>query len=129
LQFTIQTLGELDIVSNQHLSIEMFLLRLIHIKGFKPKNENQSTTQEHNYQKDSSEVNIPTKIINKDTINQIKNVSQEKKIKLDPKIDTKVLSEIKIQSFSELVDLCASKKEMKLKYELEKNVNLVKFEN
>jgi DNA polymerase-3 subunit gamma/tau len=38
-QFTIQTLGELDIVSNQHLSIEMFLLRLIHIKGFKPKNE------------------------------------------------------------------------------------------
>jgi DNA polymerase-3 subunit gamma/tau len=107
----------------------MFLLRLIHIKGFKPKNENQSTTQEHNYQKDSSEVNIPTKIINKDTINQIKNVSQEKKIKLDPKIDTKVLSEIKIQSFSELVDLCASKKEMKLKYELEKNVNLVKFEN
>ena len=128
-QFTIQTLGELDIVSNQHLSIEMFLLRLIHIKGFKPKNENQSTTQEHNYQKDSSEVNIPTKIINKDTINQIKNVSQEKKIKLDPKIDTKVLSEIKIQSFNELVDLCASKKEMKLKYELEKNVNLVKFEN
>ena len=44
-QFTIQTLGELDIVSNQHLSIEMFLLRLIHIKGFKPKNENQSTTK------------------------------------------------------------------------------------
>ena len=32
-QFTIQTLGELDIVSNQHLSIEMFLLRLIHLKG------------------------------------------------------------------------------------------------
>ena len=31
-QFTIQTLSELDIVSNQHLSIEMFLLRLIHLK-------------------------------------------------------------------------------------------------
>ena len=38
-QFTIQTLSELDIVSNQHLSIEMFLLRLIHLKGFKPKNK------------------------------------------------------------------------------------------
>ena len=34
-QFTIKTLGELDIVSNQHLSIEMFLLRLIYLKGFK----------------------------------------------------------------------------------------------
>ena len=37
-QFTIKTLGELDIVSNQHLSIEMFLLRLIHLVDFKPKN-------------------------------------------------------------------------------------------
>ena len=36
-QFTIQTLNELDIVSNQHISIEMFLLRLIHLKSFKPK--------------------------------------------------------------------------------------------
>ena len=28
-----------------------------------------------------------------------------------------------------MVELCSDKKEMKLKYELEKNVNLVKFEN
>ena len=32
-QFTIKTLEELDIVSNQHLSIEMFLIRLIHLKS------------------------------------------------------------------------------------------------
>ena len=31
-QFTIKTLEELDIVSNQNLSIEMFLIRLIHLK-------------------------------------------------------------------------------------------------
>ena len=31
-QFTIKTLEELDIVSNQHLSMEMFLIRLIHLK-------------------------------------------------------------------------------------------------
>ena len=36
---TIKTLEELDIVSNQHLSIEMFLLRLVHLKYFKPKSE------------------------------------------------------------------------------------------
>ena len=30
---------------------------------------------------------------------------------------------------NELIDLCNKKREMKLKYELEKNVNIVKFEN
>ena len=34
-----------------------------------------------------------------------------------------------IESFDELVAICSDKKEIKLKYELEKNVNLVKFEN
>ncbi len=60
---------------------------------------------------------------------QIKNISQEKKIKLEPKIETKLKSKIEIKSFEELFELCSHKKEMKLKYELEKNVNLVKFEN
>ena len=34
-----------------------------------------------------------------------------------------------ITSFNDLLKICALKKEMKLKYELEKNVNLVSFEN
>ena len=38
-QFTIRTLEELDIVLNQNLSIEMFLIRLMHISSFKPKND------------------------------------------------------------------------------------------
>jgi DNA polymerase-3 subunit gamma/tau len=33
-----------------------------------------------------------------------------------------------INSFDELLNICTLKKEIKLKYELEKNVNLVKFE-
>ena len=32
-QFAIKTLDELDIVSNQNLSIEMFLIRLMHLKS------------------------------------------------------------------------------------------------
>ena len=40
----------------------------------------------------------------------------------------KAEDKIKINSFNELFDLCTQKKEMKLKYELEKNVNLVSFE-
>ena len=36
-QFTIRTLDELDIVSNQNLSIEMFLMRLMHLVSTKMK--------------------------------------------------------------------------------------------
>ena len=128
-QFTIKTLGELDIVSNQHLSIEMFLLRLIHLKGFKPENETKDKYVKINKQKDDDQKNISNQIINKEIVNQIKNVAQEKKIKPQTQIETKTTNEIIIKSFNELLDICFKKKEMKLKYELEKNVNLVKFEN
>ncbi len=128
-QFTIKTLEELDIVSNQHLSIEMFLLRLIHLKDFKPKTENKDEDIKISKQVDNDKDNISKQIINKETVNQIKNVAQEKKIKPQTQIETKATNEIKIKSFYELLDICSIKKEMKLKYELEKNVNLVKFEN
>ena len=122
-QFTIKTLGELDIVSNQHLSIEMFLLRLIHLVGFEPKNEKEDDVIKNDQK------NISSQILNKETVNQIKNVVQEKKIKPQTEVETKAANEISINSFNELLDICYSKKEIKLKYELEKNVNLVKFEN
>jgi DNA polymerase III subunit gamma/tau len=122
-QFSIKTLGELDIVSNQHLSIEMFLLRLIHLVGFHPKNEKDDDD------KKNDQKNISPQIINKETVNQIKNVAQEKKIKPQTELETKATNKISISSFNELLDICYLKKEIKLKYELEKNVNLVKFEN
>ena len=127
-QFTIKTLGELDIVSNQHLSIEMFLLRLIHLVDFKPKNN----VNDENFKidiEDNDQKQISPKIVNKEIVNQIKNVAQEKKTKPQIQVETKITNETKIESFYELLNVCSIKKEMKLKYELEKNVNLVKFEN
>ena len=41
-QFTIRTLEELDIVSNQNLSIEMFLMRLMHLISLRPNNDDDS---------------------------------------------------------------------------------------
>ena len=58
----------------------------------------------------------------------MKNISQEKKIKAKPQTDIKTSKKINIESFKYLIEVCTSQKEMKLKYELEKNVNLVKFE-
>ena len=50
-------------------------------------------------------------------------------IKAPSKIESKSINENIINSFNELLDICTLKKEVKLKYELEKNVNLVKFES
>ena len=63
-----------------------------------------------------------------DTINQIKNVTQEKKVKVENQAEIKAENELLINSFEKLLNVCNDKKEMKLKYELEKNVNLVSFE-
>ena len=38
-----------------------------------------------------------------------------------------ISNEINISNFIELIDLCNKKKEIKLKYELENNINLVSF--
>ena len=77
----------------------------------------------------SDEKKLETKIQKKrDPINQIKNVVQEKSLNdiETNKIKTKNIS---IKSLSDLIDLCNVKKEIKLKYELENNVNLVSFEH
>ncbi len=126
-QFTIKTLEELDIVSNQHLSIEMFLLRLIHLEGLKPPKINNETNTRDNLKKENEKISSQT--VDKETINQIKNVAQEKKLKPEILSETKANHDLGINSFDELINVCFKKKEIKLKYELEKNVNLVKFEN
>ena len=121
-QFSIKSLEELDIVSNQHLSIEMFLIRLMHLSSVKQvKQIDTKPTEENSTSK--IEIKTETKIID-----QIKNISQEEK--KNPEIQTEVKAEIKTQinSFDELIATCTSKRELKLKFELEKNVNLVKFE-
>ena len=124
-QFSIKTLEELDIVANQNLSIEMLLLRLIHLKTLKSENKIKDLEIDKDSKKNQN--NISSQIVNKETetINQIKNVAQEKKTK--PQLETE--NKVYLKSFSDLLDICSIKKEMKLKYELEKNVNLVKFDN
>jgi len=137
-QFTIKTLEELDIVSNQHLSMEMFLIRLTHLKEM---NKQVLDIDDEEASQKTKKVNYTSSLQTKDdddlfgikdkaeTIGQMKNIVQEKDIKIkdegkEIKLQTKLLN-----SFDDLLELCSSKKEIKLKYELEKNVNLVSFEN
>ena len=122
-QFTIKTLEELDLVSNQNLSIEMFLIKLMYITSIE---SDDDKFQKVFLSKSNENENVEIKSKN-DLINQIKNVTQEKKINPERQKEIKADKTIKIDSFKQLLDLCNQKKEMKLKYELEKNVNLVSF--
>jgi len=135
-QFTIKALEELNIVSNQHLSMEMFLVRLIHLKSLKDtpsstyKNSqktNEDTTSKSFLQKKDSEDLFAIKEKG-ETIGQIKNIAQEKNLTLKKNKETESQTNI-INSFDDLLNICSSKKEIQLKYELEKNVNLVSFED
>jgi len=135
-QFTIKTLSELDIVSDQNISIEMFLIRLLYLVD-------NNSINESNAKKDNIQLKTQGKVldtiekpeeeisnleINKNgPINQIKNYIQEENIQKNIKNFSSTQDEIK--SFSDLIKKCDQKKEMQLKYELETNVNLVKFEN
>ncbi len=133
-QFTIKSLDELDIVANQNLSIEMFLIRLLYIKEQKIYNKIKSS--DLNLEKNLNITSKPEKIkfniedenkeIKNKTISQIKNFSQEETLKSESKneINPKI-NEIK--NFEDLIRLCNTKKELKLKYELETNVSLVSF--
>ena len=128
-QFAISSLEELDIVSNQHLSIEMFLIRLMHLSSIKlNKNLDQEVRNDNLDGQTHNKENEQMFEDNSKTINQIKNIAQEEKQKPEAKPEIKTIDKNLINSFDELLDICTQKKEIKLKYELEKNVNLVKFE-
>ena len=123
-QFTLRTIEELDIVSNQNLSIEMFLVRLVHITSVK--SDNYDTKNYDN--KISVEKKNIVSDFKKDTVDQIKSVTQEKKITKELQTEVKAEKNIVIESFEQLLEICIQNKEIKLKYELEKNVYLVSFE-
>ena len=141
-QLTLKVLEELSIVSSPILSLEMLVVRLVHLEGMpsyedvleslKKNNSSQAevnsnvTIDRENDKKIFSNETDEIANISKD---QIKNTTQTKPIlsSLNPKNLPKDIIVGKISSFEELILLSARKKEIQLKYDLENNVNLIKF--
>ena len=123
-QFTIKMLDEIKVVSNQDISVEMFLIRLLYLKQF---NIDKISGQDIKFDEKDSE-NLSSKKINDKnltgTVDQIKNITQTDELKLEKKNDS---FNYEIKSMHDLINLCIEKKEMSLKYELETNVKLVSF--
>ena len=108
-QFAISSLEEIDIVSNQHLSIEMFLIRLMHLSSVK--SENKIENVEAHLKSENFVKNTETELTSK-TINQIKNVAQEEKIKPEVQTEIKAENKININAFEDLIAICSKKKEI-----------------
>ena len=110
----------------------MFLLRLIHLIEIKENGKLDNNLENDKFvMKVESNENIQEKDSRSNKIiNQIKSTSQTNKdeFEKDLEANTKGIKKFEIRSFSDLIKICNDKKEIKLKYELEKNVNLVKFE-
>ena len=130
---------EIEIVSNQHMAMEMFLIRLMYLRGtssvetsvvIKDKfNYNIADNLSENKKVDNHNINDELYDNKNKTIGQIKNVIQEKK-KIDKILPETINdSKLQIKTFENLINLCGLKKEITLKHELETNVNLVSFEN
>ena len=131
-QLTIKTIDDLRIVGNENLTLEMYIMQLVHLKSIDTKK------QISNLQNESGQISSDTLIGKKiddqpvDNIpnqikNQLKNINQIKTspIKNLSKENQKINVEIK--SFKDLINLAHKEKEIELKYDLERNVKLVSF--
>ena len=123
-QFILKGLEELSIVSNQVLSLEMLIIRLIHLKDMPSYESVLSLINNKTIDTDNEKISFSekkeVKNISKD---QIKNETQMKPELISPDPQNKE----KISTFEDLIKLSSKKKEIELKYDLEKNVNLIKF--
>jgi len=143
-QFILKGIEELNFVPNHFLSFQMLIMRLVHLKDLPSPEQviddviNSDTFEiaKSPEQKDDFNEIKPGTIINKQTSakTQIKSIIQEKAEDFDrtPKIlekkqDSRNL-EI-INSFEKLVEITNINKEIELKFDLERNVRVVKFEN
>ena len=135
--FTLKGIEELNFMPNPFLSFQMLLIRLAHLKNMP---DPQSLLQDNNFDteidSEDTESSSAAQVESVISKTQIKNTIQEKKEA--PKVKPEILNEIKeeknqsdnaaIKSFQDLIDLANKHKEIELKFDLERNVRIVRFE-
>ena len=131
-QLTIKTIDDLRIVGNENLTLEMYVMQLIHLKNLEDKkettnlNESSSIGTENFSSKKIDENKIESNLSNK-AKNQLKSTEQIKTNPIKKINHENEKSKIEITSFQDLIDYANKEKEIELKYDLERNVKLVSF--
>jgi len=140
-QFILKVIDELSLVSNPILSLEMLIVRLVHLKDMPTyenlvdnlnKNNSNETDEENNLEvatMNQKKISTNENPIDKVSKDQIKNIVQTKPILSSSKQKSlnENLTKEKVSSFEDLINLTFKKKEIQLKYDLERNVNLINF--
>ena len=132
-QLTIKTIDDLRIVGNENLTLEMYIMQLVHLKNIDARKENINLENNNNQLSNENlvgkkiddkklETNIPNQIKN-----QLKSTDQIKTNPVKSYSKDSQSSKIEITSFQDLIVQANKEKEIELKYDLERNVKLVSF--
>ena len=131
-QLTIKTIDDLRIIGDENLTLEMYVMQLVHLKNLDNTNEIinenniQSEKKENLSGKKLDEKNLETNLPNK-VKNQLKNINQVKTSPVKSLSGDDNISKFEITSFQNLISKANQEKEIELKYDLERNVKLVSF--
>jgi DNA polymerase-3 subunit gamma/tau len=133
-QLTIKTIDDLRIVGNENLALEMYVMQMMHLKSIDQREEiltkSYSSDDSLPSKKNTlSEISVPDDVKIKEVFkNQLKSTDQIKtNFVKSPEIQSKKLKSFEIKKFEDLIQITTEEKEVELKYDLERNVNLVSF--
>ena len=132
-QLTIKTIDDLRIVGNENLTLEMYIMQLVHLKNIESRNQtsnldndNNQTYNENLIGKKNDDKPIETNIPNQ-VKNQLKSTNQIKTNPAENLSKDFQGTKIEIKSLQDLIDQANKEKEIELKFDLERNVKLVSF--
>ena len=130
-QLTLKTIDDLRIVGNENLTLEMYIMQLVHLKGTDEKKEEMSESKTSFNKKEDLTPKKIEKTLGSDLSDQVKNqLKSTDQIKTRPiknLNNQNIKTKIEITSFQDLIDQSNIEKEIELKYDLERNVKLVSF--
>ena len=133
-QLTIKTIDDLRIIGNETLTLEMYIMQLVHLKNI----DSKKIISQDNIAENSIELknNLIGKNLKEDNLendvtpqvkNQLKSTDQIKANPIKNLLSEVSRNKIEITNFKDLIDLANNEKEVELKFDLERNVKLVSF--
>ena len=133
-QLTIKTMDDLRIVGNENLTLEMYVMQLMHLKNINHKQEVLLETHSHKESLETNKVTtsntdgLENKQIKSSYKDQLKSTDQIKtNLIKSPELSSDSVETLEIKNFEDLIQIAAKEKEVELKYDLERNVKLVSF--
>ena len=132
-QLTIKTMEDLKTLSSEQSALEMYLIQLMHIKDIEDHDSIEGSNSENNIEQTVSKKKIEENNLEQNLINpakqQMKSVEQIKVLKeKNEKKSNEENPKFNIRSYKDLIFVAGKEKDAELKFDLERNVKLVKFE-